>query len=166
MWLLELEEAEEGDTWIHFFFHFLTGPVNTVAGPYRVEDRPSRAPTPSITDQIRSDQIETPQICAALLLARVYKEKKKQKLNKNLLFLLKKMDLGLEPSFPLSLKPLLYLSKESVFLLSFQSHGFPYGVAYWLMLWRNCARHAVFLFLNYMVVEDFLYIFIKSIFFF
>lgn len=42
-----LVEADDA-TCTHFFFHFLTGPVNTVAGPYRVDDRPSRAPTPSM----------------------------------------------------------------------------------------------------------------------
>lgn len=26
-------EALDGETWTHFFFHFLTGPVKTVAGP-------------------------------------------------------------------------------------------------------------------------------------
>ena len=48
LWLLLLLLVE-GATWTHFFLHFLTGPVNTVAGPYRVEVRPSRAPTPSMT---------------------------------------------------------------------------------------------------------------------
>lgn len=47
--LLLLSFLEEGETCTHFFFHFLTGPVKTVAGPYRVEDLPNRAPTPSIT---------------------------------------------------------------------------------------------------------------------
>lgn len=38
----------DGDTWIHFFFHFLTKPLNIAAvadGPYRDEARPSRDPT-------------------------------------------------------------------------------------------------------------------------
>jgi hypothetical protein len=41
----------EGDTWTHFLFHFLTGPLRTAAvadRPYRDEDRPNRDPTPSI----------------------------------------------------------------------------------------------------------------------
>jgi hypothetical protein len=41
----------EGDTWTHFLFHFLTGPLKTVAvadRPYRDEVRPIRDPTPSI----------------------------------------------------------------------------------------------------------------------
>ena len=39
-----------GVPWIHFFFHLRTGPVNTVVGAYLADDRPRRAPTPSIYD--------------------------------------------------------------------------------------------------------------------
>lgn len=43
--------VDEGDTWTHFFFHFLTGPLNTAVEPYRAEARPTLVePTPSIFD--------------------------------------------------------------------------------------------------------------------
>lgn len=52
LWPLDwlIVDGDDDDTWTHLFFHFLTGPLNTVCvGPYRAEARPILDPTPSIS---------------------------------------------------------------------------------------------------------------------
>jgi hypothetical protein len=92
--LLWFDEDDGGVTWTHLFFHFLTGPLNTVAGPYRVEDLPSRAPTPSIIafKSVPDRAPTTPKLSINLFLCLFFSCRVDKKGKKNKKFLLFEID--------------------------------------------------------------------------